>query len=190
MNKPFPARLWTQWQTLCARGRTSWQGLAVREQRAVSLAALVLGGLLVWLLLIQPPLQTLAYWQVETPKLRAQTQALEVLLRDVGGPASGQPLEAALRQALDAGGLSEHYQLQAVDAAWQLTFNDAPADEVMGWLLSSPRQFSLQVLEARLRRTAPANTDNADNIENTENTAGTLSGTVRMDQAQGAKEAS
>ncbi|SEO50254.1 type II secretion system protein GspM [Pseudomonas sp. NFACC39-1] len=186
MNK-LPARLWARWQTLRARGRASWQGLAVREQRAVSLAALALGGLLVWLLLIQPPLQTLAYWQVETPKLRAQTQALEVLLRDVGGPAPGQPLEVALRQALDAGGLSEHYQLQAVESAWQLTFNDAPADEVMGWLLSSPRQFSLQVLEARLRRTAPAN---ADNIENTEDTAGTLSGTVRMDQAQSAKEAS
>ncbi|MPQ72027.1 type II secretion system protein M, partial [Pseudomonas sp. MWU12-2323] len=46
---------------------------------------------------------------------------------------------------------------------------------------STPAQLSLQVVEARLQR--------ADNAS-TEVTAGTLSGTVRMDQALGAKEAS
>ncbi|MNR63547.1 hypothetical protein D3C85_1858910 [compost metagenome] len=55
---------------------------------------------------------------------------------------------------------------------------------MINWLLVNPRQFSLEVIEARLQRSAPANPDNLDN------TAGTLSGTVRMDQAQGAKEAS
>jgi general secretion pathway protein M len=48
-------------------------------------------------------------------------------------------------------------------------------------MLSSPGQFSLQVIEARLQRANEGNTDV---------TAGTLSGTVRMDQALGAKEAS
>lgn len=177
------ARLrWRAWRTRC---RTFWQGLAVREQRAVSVAALVLGGGLVWLALIQPALKTIAYWQAETPKLRSQTEALEVLLRDVGGAAQGQPLEAALRQSLDASGLSEHYQLQTLGAdashAWQLSFQDAPAEAVIGWLLGNPRQFSLEVIEARLLRTAPTAPDN---------TPGTLSGTVRMDQAQSAKEAS
>ncbi len=42
------------------------------------------------------------------------------------------------------------------------------------------------MIEARLQRTALASPDNHDN----DNTAGTLSGTVRMDQAQSAKEAS
>ncbi|WP_210639099.1 MULTISPECIES: type II secretion system protein GspM [unclassified Pseudomonas] len=188
MNKQSLALLWGRWQTLRSRCRTSWQGLAVREQRAVTLAALVLGGCLVWLALIQPPLKTIAYWQAETPKLRSQTAALEVLLRDVGAAAQGQPLEAALRQTLDASGLSEHYQLQPSGAeaanGWQLTFDEAPADGVIGWLLSNPGHFSLEVIEARLQRTAPASSDNLDN------TAGTLSGTVRMNQAQGAKEAS
>lgn len=191
MNKQSLALLWARWQTLRTRCRTSWQGLAVREQRVVALAALVLGGCLVWLALIEPPLKTIAYWQTETPKLRSQTEALEVLLRDIGGPAQGQPLEAALRQTLDASGLNAHYQLQAPGAeppnAWQLTFTDAPADGVIGWLLSSPAQFSLEVIEARLQRSATATSGNA---ENTDITAGTLSGTVRMNQAPGAKEAS
>lgn len=171
---------------LRARYQSAWQGLAVRERRAVTLAALVLGGCLVWLTLIQPPLKTIAYWQVETPKLRSQSEALEALLRDAGGPSQGQSLEVALRQTLEASGLGEHYQLQLTEThpqTWQLTFDDAPADGVMGWLLSNPGAFSLEVIEARLQRTAPANSDDTD-------TAGTLSGTVRMDQAQGAKEAS
>lgn len=188
MNKQSLALAWGRWQACRTRLRTFWQGLAVREQAAVALAALVLGGCLVWLALIQPPLKTIAYWQAETPKLRSQTEALEVLLRDVAGLAPDQPLEAALRQSLDASGLSEHYQLRAPDAerpnAWQLTFDQAPAEAVISWLLGNPRQFSLEVIEARLQRTAPASSDNLDN------TAGTLSGTVRMNQAQGAKEAS
>ncbi|MNF92094.1 General secretion pathway, M protein [compost metagenome] len=190
MNKHSLALAWGRWQAYRTRLRTFWQGLAVREQAAVALAALVLGGCLVWLALIQPPLKTIAYWQAETPKLRSQTEALEVLLRDVAGPAPDQPLEAALRQSLDASGLSQHYQLQTPDAerpkAWQLTFDKAPAEAVISWLLGNPRQLSLEVIEARLQRTALANPDNHDN----DNTAGTLSGTVRMDQAQGAKEAS
>ncbi len=146
MNKHSLALAWGRWETFRTRLRTFWQGLAVREQAAVALAALVVGGCLVWLALIQPPLKTIAYWQAETPKLRSQTQALEVLLRDVAGPAPDQPLEAALRQSLEASGLSQHYQLQAPDAerpnAWQLTFDKAPAEAVISWLLGNPRQFS------------------------------------------------
>jgi general secretion pathway protein M len=181
MNKLTAVQLKTRWQNLLR----AWQGLAAREQRAVALAALVLGGGLVWLAMIEPALKTIAYWQAETPKLRSQTEALEVLLRDVGGPARGQSLEVALRQTLDASGLGERYQLQPPGAeapdAWQLTFTDAPADGVIDWLLGSPRQFSLEVIEARLQRTAPASSDP---------TPGTLSGTVRMNQASSAKEAS
>ncbi|AXA53489.1 type II secretion system protein GspM [Pseudomonas thivervalensis] len=189
MNKHSLALARVRWQTFRTHLRTFWQGLAVRERTAVVLAALVVGGCLVWLALIQPPLKTIAYWQVETPKLRSQTEALEVLLRDVAGPVQGLPLEAALRQSLDASGLSQHYQLQMSEGpgAWQLTFDQAPAETVISWLLGNPRQFSLEVIEARLQRTALANPDNHDNLDNS---AGTLSGTVRMDQAQSAKEAS
>ncbi|TKW70297.1 MAG: type II secretion system protein M, partial [Bradyrhizobium icense] len=79
-------------------------------------------------------------------------------------------------------GLAGHYQLQAAeDGAWQLNVDAAPADALLDWLLSQPSQLSLQVVEAQLQRANETSTDV---------TAGTLSGTVRMDQAQGAKEAS
>lgn len=174
-----------RWQHFNGRARAIWQGLALREKRMVVGMALVLTGLLTWLLLIQPPLKKIDYWQAETPKLRSQAEALEVLLREVARPPSAQGLEQALRQSLEAGGLAGHYQLQVPDTAtpqaWRLTFDAAPADAVVGWLLGNPRHFSLEVVEVRLQRAGEPLPDD---------TAGTLSGTVRMDQALGAKEAS
>ncbi|MBK5529858.1 type II secretion system protein M [Pseudomonas sp. TH08] len=171
-----------RWQQFTRQLQARWQPLALREKRMVSAMAIALFGLLLWVALIQPPLKKISYWQSETPKLRAQTEALEVLLREVSVRPEGQSVGQSLEQTLQASGLGGHFQLQAADGgAWQLSFNAAPADALLDWLLSTPGQLSLQVVEARLQR--------ADNTS-TEITAGTLSGTVRMDQAQGAKEAS
>jgi len=168
-----------RWQLLRRQAEVFWRGLALREKRMLVGAGLVLAGLLIGVLLIQPPLKKIDYWQAETPKLRAQAEALQVLLQDVAAPRQAD--EAVLRQALEGAGLQGHYQLQALDAGgWRLTFDNAPADAVVGWLLGNPRSFSLEVSEARLQRAADA----------VDNSAGTVSGTVRMDQAPGAKEAS
>lgn len=182
MNKASLAEYRARWQRFNSQVQARWQPLALREKRMVGGMALALVGLLIWVALIQPPLKKITYWQAETPKLRAQTEALEVLLREVSVRPAGQGVAQALEQTLQARGLAGHYQLQAADAgAWQLIFDAAPADAVLDWLLSTPSQLSLQVVEARLQRADNASTDV---------TAGTLSGTVRMDQALGAKEAS
>ena len=182
MNKASLAIYRARWQRFNSQLQARWQPLALREKRMVGGMAIAVIGLLVWVALIQPPLKKITYWQSETPKLRAQTQALEVVLRDVSVRPDGQSLGQSLEQSLHASGLAGHYQLQAADAgAWQLTFDVAPADAVLDWLLSQPSQLSMQVVEARLQRADAATTGV---------TAGTLSGTVRMDQALGAKEAS
>ncbi|MBW8355786.1 type II secretion system protein GspM [Pseudomonas protegens] len=190
MNKARLAQYQARWSRLRTQVHIQvqghWNTLAPREKRLLSATALGVLGLLLWWLLIQPPLKTIDYWQAETPKLRAQAEALEVLLHEAAGPDSrGASLEQSLRQTLDGAGLKDHYQLQQPDEAgpesWRLTFEQAPADAVVGWLLGAPRQLSLQVVEARLQRAAAAAAQDS---------AGTLSGTVRMDQAQGAKEAS
>ncbi|WP_085683946.1 MULTISPECIES: type II secretion system protein GspM [unclassified Pseudomonas] len=181
MNSPSLAKYRAGWQRFNAQLQARWQPLALREKRMVGGMAALLLGLFVWVALVQPPLKKIAASQVETPKLRAQAEALEVLLREVSVRPEGQNLEQSLQQTLQASGLGGHYQLAAAAAGWQLTFDAAPADAVLDWLLSQPRNFSLQVVEARLQRADDAATDD---------TAGTLSGTVRMDQALGAKEAS
>ncbi|NNA66015.1 MULTISPECIES: type II secretion system protein GspM [Pseudomonas] len=159
-----------------------WNGLALREKRLLGGSGALLAGFVVWGLLIEPPLQQIDYWQAETPRLRTQAATLQGVLQGASaGVRAGQDLEGALRQALDTAGLKDRYQLQGVEpAGWRLTFTDAPADAVVGWLLASPRAFSLEVSQARLQRVG----------DTPENPAGSVSGTVRMDQAPGAKEAS
>jgi general secretion pathway protein M len=171
-----------RWQLLRRQAEVFWRGLALREKRMLMGAGLVLAGLLIGVLLIQPPLKKIDYWQAETPKLRSQAEALQVLLQGVAtAPRSGD-LETALHQSLDNAGLQGRYQLQPQETgSWRLTFEDAPADAVVDWLLANPRSFSLEVSEARLQRAGEATPSYS---------AGTLSGTVRMDQAPGAKEAS
>jgi general secretion pathway protein M len=166
-------------QRLRSQSQVFWRGLALREKRMLGGAGVVLAGLLTWLILVQPALKKIDYWQAETPKLRAQAEALQVLLQGVAAPKPAD--ETALRQALDSAGLQGRYQLQAeASGSWRLSFDNAPADAVVDWLLGNARVFSLEVSEARLQR-APEAVDNS---------AGTVSGTVRMDQALGAKEAS
>ncbi|MEE4889054.1 type II secretion system protein GspM [Pseudomonas alliivorans] len=174
---------WRFWRT---RAATAWSGLTRRERQLVTGAAWVLSGLVVWLLLVQQPLQKIAYWQAETPKLRTQKQTLETLLQQLPAPSvrvSGQGLEQALRASLEAAGLAQVYRLKAEtetgDSTWQLTFDQAPADSVMQWLLEQPQQLSLYVTEARLQR--------ADGLS-AQASAGHLSGIVRMDQAPGASK--
>ncbi len=168
-----------KWLRVRGQAQVFWAGLAQREKRLLIGAGLLLASLLTWLVLVQPALKKIAYWQVETPKLRAQAEALQVLLQDVAAPQVAD--DNALRQALDGAGLHGHYQLQPLDpGAWRLTFDNAPADAALGWLLGNVRTFSLEVSEARLQRAEDA----------VDNSAGTVSGTVRMDQALGAKDAS
>lgn len=187
MNKPLLALYRQRCRDLMLQARVAWRGLSLREQRLLGASMTLLLGLAVGLLWVQPALQTIDHWQAETPKLRSQAQALDALLQEQSGAgqAQGEDLEQALRRTLDEAGLKDHYQLQAPAAddspAWQLSFTQAPADAVVGWLLGWPRQFSLRVVQAQLQRAAGADTQDS---------AGTLSGTVRMDHTLNAKEAS
>lgn len=182
MSSLSPAMLRSRWLYWRSRGLAAWQALSQRERHVLAGGALLLGGLVLWLLLIQPPLKTIAYWQAETPKLQGQAQALQTLLHEAGVQVGGSDSEHSLRQSLEAYGLAGHYQLNTgPDGGWQLTFDAAPADALLDWLLGRQRPGALPVVEAHLQRAG----DNA-----TDDSAGTLSGTVRMDQAHGAKEAS
>lgn len=180
MNKAFISRYRNRWRQLSSQARLYWQGLAQRERQMVLGMAMGVSGLLVWFVLIQPALQKIDFWRLETPRLRTQAQTLDGLLQGLASQGAGS-IESGLRSSLDAGGLAGHYQLQSAGTGWLLTFDDAPADGLVGWLLGNPPLFTLEVVEARLQRKGAAEPDG---------TAGKLSGTVRMDQALGAKEAS
>ena len=150
--------------TLRAQGRQRWQALAARERRAVALGGGLLGVLFCWQVLVQPALARIDHWQAETPKLRGQAQALDALL---GERLAQRPADIALalRQSLEQAGLQEHSQL------------DAEGD---AWLQSVPPRLGLDTGQLALRRDPAAEPGSPV----------TFSGTLRMDQAHGAKDPS
>ncbi|KPW21329.1 type II secretion system protein GspM [Pseudomonas cannabina] len=176
----------TRWHLLGLRIRLAWRDLSRRERRVTGGGVLLLSGLLVWWLLIQPPLNRIAYWSAEIPRLRSQNEALDSVLQQVSTPplrADDQDEEQALRRSLEARGLLQHCRIEASTQGtvqgWHLTFEQAPADAMIDWLLEQPQVFSLHVMDARLQRAGAANAQDS---------AGSLSGVVRMEKAPSARE--
>ncbi|UPF06057.1 type II secretion system protein M [Pseudomonas mosselii] len=172
---PIKARL----ATVRAQGRQRWQALAVRERRAVALGGGLLGVLFCWQVLVQPALAKIDHWQAETPKLRGQAQALAALL---GERLAQRPADTALalRQSLEQAGLLAQTQLDAEGDAWRLSWQRAPAEAAMAWLQGVPPRLGLDIGQLALRRDPAAEPGSP----------ATFSGTLRMDQAHGAKDPS
>lgn len=162
-----------------AQGRQRWQALAVRERRAVALGGGLLGVLFCWQVLVQPALAKIDHWQAETPKLRGQAQALAALL---GERLAQRPADTALalRQSLEQAGLLAQTQLDAEGDAWRLSWQRAPAEAAMAWLQGVPPRLGLDIGRLALRRDPAAEPGSPV----------TFSGTLRMDQAHGAKDPS
>jgi general secretion pathway protein M len=187
MNKPSLGTLRARLQHLRVQIHAWWQPLVKREKLMVIGMGVFVSAALIFWLGISPALHKIDYWAGETPKLRSQSQTLERLLKAAGIEASpgADGLEQRLRRSLDERGLKDRYQLQApaeqTPGVWQLSFESAPADAALGWLLDAPQRWALKVEYTRLQRVG---------VDAGTETTGTLSGTVRMDYAPGAKEAS
>lgn len=66
-----------RWRRLSGRVRVARAGLSIRETRLLSIGALVLCCLVTWLLMVQPALKKITYWQAQNPVLSAQAETLE-----------------------------------------------------------------------------------------------------------------
>nr|WP_286753287.1 type II secretion system protein GspM [Pseudomonas sp. BDAL1] len=63
-----------RWRRLSGRVRVARAGLSIRETRLLSIGALVLCCLVTWLLMVQPALKKITYWQAQNPVLSAQAR--------------------------------------------------------------------------------------------------------------------
>ncbi|WP_166886149.1 type II secretion system protein GspM [Pantoea sp. Cy-639] len=165
-------------QALHGQARQRWQALAPRERRAVTLAGLLLGALFGWQVLTAPALARIEHWQAETPRLRSQAQALDALLAQ-HSVVTGS-LSEALAQSLEQAGLTAQSRLSDTGDGWQLDWQQAPAEAAMAWLQGVPSRYGLSVGRLTLRRDPEAAVG----------APVTFSGTLRMDQAHGAKDPS
>lgn len=169
----FSHRLHAAWQSarkpvdpLLARARQRYQALAPRERRLLAGAALLLGAALVFVTLIEPPLNTMRKLHAELPALRAQaatvadlTAQAQALRRRAAAPAAALPAPAELGASLERAGLpAAQWTLGEPEAGpgVLLTLKEAPASALLRWLDGGARDWGLAVQQVELTRAANA----------------------------------
>lgn len=137
-------------QVLTAR----WQALAVREQRAVALAAALVGAALVWSVALAPALRTLKNADTQSAQLSLtaeRMQALQARARQLQAQPLAAPTDTlnALQAATAA--LGKTASLQVLGEQATLTLRQASAQSLAAWF--SPEAGSgLSPTEAHLQR--------------------------------------
>lgn len=144
-----------------------YRALAPRERRLVSAAGLLLGAALVFVTLIEPPMNTLRKLQAELPALRGQAATVADLtaqataLRHKSAPPTGaMPSAAELGASLERAGLgAELWTLGEPEqgSGVLLTLKQAPSSALLRWLDGAARDWGLAVKEVQLTRAANVN---------------------------------
>ncbi|RVT53397.1 type II secretion system protein GspM [Rubrivivax albus] len=133
--------------------RARWAGLSARERQGVTLAAVVVGLALLWVVAVQPAWRTVRSAPAQQAQLdaawqRMQRDAAEAkrlrALPPVAPALAAQTLQAATTRLGDAGKLS----LQGERAV--LTLTEANGDAIAQWLAEVRRGARARAIEARL----------------------------------------
>lgn len=150
-----------------ARARLRYQALAPRERRLVTGAGLMLGAALVFVGLIEPPLDTVRKLDAELPALRAQAAAVAdltaqaaVLRQRSATPAGAMPGQAELAASLERAGMpGGQWSLADPDGDGRvaLSLHQAPSSALLRWLDGAGRDWGLGIAQVDLTRAANAN---------------------------------
>ncbi len=167
-------RLQLAWQSLrkpvdpaLARARQRYEALAPRERRLVTGAATLLGSALVFVTLIEPPLNAMRKLQAELPALRTQAASVADLTAQARSlrqrsatPATAMPTSAELGASLERAGLpAGMWTLGQPEsgAGVQLALNQAPSSALLRWLDGAGRDWGLATHKVDLTRAANPN---------------------------------
>jgi len=142
-----------------------WLALQPRERLAVSVAAAVLSGGLVWWVLLSPALQTLRTADAQRTELERQHQLVLALQAEARGlqsqpklsPAEAQKaLETAVKQTLGPAA-----QLQVAGERATVSFKAVSAESLAQWLAQTRVNAHALPSEAKLTRTPTAGASRA-----------------------------
>ena len=137
--------------------RARWRGLAVREQRLVVVAGLLLAPYLLWALAFAPAWRTLARAPAELDALERQYQQMQRLAAEVQQLRATPPVNtdlaaAALNAATERLGDAGRLQLQGERAV--LTLNGVGTAALRDWLAEARSGARARPIEANLSRGA------------------------------------
>ncbi|WMD22685.1 type II secretion system protein GspM [Achromobacter seleniivolatilans] len=149
------------------RARQRFLALAPRERRLVTGAALLLGAAIVFLGLIEPPLNAMRKAQAELPALRGQAATVADLTAQAramrhrsAAPATTLPATAELSASLERAGLpAAQWSLGQPEtgAGVELTLNQAASSALLRWLDAAGRDWGLVIRSVELTRAANVN---------------------------------
>ncbi|MGA8514811.1 MAG: type II secretion system protein GspM [Burkholderiaceae bacterium] len=158
-----------------------WNGLAAREQSMLSVAAVVIGLALLWLVAMAPALQTLRTAQAQHAQVDAQLQSMQALAaqakvlrtqRSLSNEESQRNLESSVKQTFGA-----NASLAVNDGRANLTLKGVNPDALALWLSQARINARVVPSEARLLRSAikPATPPAALAVASTATTAAAVS---------------
>jgi general secretion pathway protein M len=135
-----------------------WSSLAAREQSLLSLAAVVIGLALLWLIAIAPALKTLRVSEAQHAQADAQLQSMQSLAaqakvlrtqRSLSNEESQRNLENSVKQTFGS-----NASLSVNDGRASLTLKGVNADALALWLSQARINARVVPSEARLQRSA------------------------------------
>jgi general secretion pathway protein M len=150
--------------SLMAPVQQLWQRASKREQRMLSLAAIVLGLGLLWWVGVAPALKALKAAPAQQLALDAQLQhmkQLQVQAKDLRAvaPLTSADARSALEQSLKTLGASAQMGIQAERVT--VTLTDAAPDALVQWLATVRQNARMAPKEAHLKRNTKGGWDGA-----------------------------
>jgi len=136
--------------------RARWRALAARERMALGLMALLLGGLLLWLLAIRPAWSTVRDAPAQLAQVEAQLQQMQRLADEARGlrgaaPVSSTQAATALRAATER--LGPGARISIVGERATLTLATAiPTDALRSWLAEARSAARARPVDVTLTR--------------------------------------
>lgn len=149
----LPPRITTFREHLLQR----WRAFAPRERAALTVAFVLLGVFVLWLVAVQPAWRTLRNAPAQLGTLDAQWQQMLLLAAETRELRSAVPVPAsqamaALRAATDR--LGEKAKLSVQGERATLTVTGLPGDQLGAWLAEARSAARARPIEASLTRAA------------------------------------
>lgn len=144
-------------QSLRLAANRRWAALAPREQRGVQLAALLVGALLMWWLLVAPALGTLRKAASQHAALDAQFDVmlgLQARAQTLQGQAVVSRADALASLQAGAAALGTAAKLQVAGDLATLTLQKVGSDALSQWLAQLGSALRLQPAQAHWTRDA------------------------------------
>lgn len=154
-SSPAGDGLQAQLAQLRGRAVAQWQALGERERLILGCAAVLLGLLLSWLVLVAPALRTLRTAPAELEKLelqlqQMQAQAQEVRVLRAAPSVPAAQAQAALQASVEQLGSVARLNLSGGRAT--VTFNGIAPPALQGWLALVRSAARARPVEAQLTR--------------------------------------